>query len=180
MDNNILSDFFKKNIEANKNINIIVFVFTVLLGGLLFYKKRTTPTKIIKEPFFYILIILFIASLILLIYNQENLNKTDEDDRKDKIPSLIWTSVFTYVFFVFLIILILLSLIYGDLYSVLTSICDKLLESLGKIPFIGSEFTRLISFFGPFIGKLFSNIIYVLIGIGIGVFGIFYGVSYKK
>jgi len=32
MDNNILSDFFKKNIEANKNINIIVFVFTVLLG----------------------------------------------------------------------------------------------------------------------------------------------------
>lgn len=160
--NNILSNFFNENIKTNTTINSVILGLTTLIIIFLGIEEKT---DIHKKPFFYILIMLLIASMTLLIYNKENLNKIDEDNRKNKVQSLIWSSVFTHIFFVFTTIIILLTLKFGKI-PWISELFNTMLESL-KIRF-------------PIIDKLIPKIGYILIGVFLGVFGLIYGLSYKK
>lgn len=120
---NILSDFFKKNIEINKDINTsnLILISILLLIIILNNEDNEIRIKSIinnikknyKKPLFIVLTILFIISVILLIYNQTDLNKADDNDKRKKISNLIWTSVFTQIFLYILIILIILMCLFS-------------------------------------------------------------------
>lgn len=125
---NILSDFFKKNIEINKDINTSNLILIIILLLFIILNDEDNKIKIknininniinnikknYKKPLFIVLTILFIISVILLIYNQTDLNKTDDNDKRKKISNLIWTSVFTQIFLYILIILIILMCLFS-------------------------------------------------------------------